>query len=275
MPGTLPMDVYCETTGSSLRVGPYNLADCWPASTVADFRLASEKITLSFRLELPEETTGQSRARLRDQGITGGRSGEKLTVTDSILDWRFGPLTTEAKRGSGDPPGLQNRRLAPCGVNGWCVRLAHASAHSFRPTWSQPTGTALTLGFVFCCTFGRAPAIVTRYGQTNFPPGCSSERRSGCTAAPLDGRTAGPGNDIAAEIAKQHSQSVKRLQDWIHQPSIAAENRGMTEGCEMMMNLLRDAGFTSVTKVPTDGQPDSRPSTPERREPSGSISCTT
>jgi acetylornithine deacetylase/succinyl-diaminopimelate desuccinylase-like protein len=60
---------------------------------------------------------------------------------------------------------------------------------------------------------------------------------------------------ISAEIAKQHDQSVKRLQDWIHQPSIAAENRGMTEGCQMMMDLLRDAGFTSVTKVPTDGQP--------------------
>jgi acetylornithine deacetylase/succinyl-diaminopimelate desuccinylase-like protein len=60
---------------------------------------------------------------------------------------------------------------------------------------------------------------------------------------------------ISAEIAKQHEQSVKRLQDWIHQPSIAAENRGMTEGCQMMMDLLRDAGFTSVTKVPTNGQP--------------------
>ena len=62
-------------------------------------------------------------------------------------------------------------------------------------------------------------------------------------------------NAISAEIAKQHDQSVKRLQDWIHQPSIAAENRGMTEGCQMMMDLLHDAGFTSVTKVPTDGQP--------------------
>jgi acetylornithine deacetylase/succinyl-diaminopimelate desuccinylase-like protein len=62
-------------------------------------------------------------------------------------------------------------------------------------------------------------------------------------------------NAISAEIAKQHDQSVKRLQDWIHQPSIAAENRGMTEGCQMMMDLLHDAGFTSVIKVPTDGQP--------------------
>ncbi len=62
-------------------------------------------------------------------------------------------------------------------------------------------------------------------------------------------------NAIYAEITKQHDQSVKRLQDWIHQPSIAAENRGMTEGCQMMMDLVRDAGFTGVTKVPTDGQP--------------------
>ena len=60
---------------------------------------------------------------------------------------------------------------------------------------------------------------------------------------------------ISAEIAKQHDQSVKRLQDWIHQPSIAAENRGMSEGCQMMMDLVRGAGFTNVTKVPTDGQP--------------------
>jgi acetylornithine deacetylase/succinyl-diaminopimelate desuccinylase-like protein len=29
----------------------------------------------------------------------------------------------------------------------------------------------------------------------------------------------------------------------------------MTEGCDLMMRLLRDAGFGEVTKVPTDGQP--------------------
>jgi acetylornithine deacetylase/succinyl-diaminopimelate desuccinylase-like protein len=60
---------------------------------------------------------------------------------------------------------------------------------------------------------------------------------------------------LRVEIEKHHDESVKRLQDWIRQPSIAAENRGMNEGCELTMRLLRDAGFTSVTKVPTDGQP--------------------
>ena len=60
---------------------------------------------------------------------------------------------------------------------------------------------------------------------------------------------------IRAEIEKRHEESVKRLQDWIRQPSIAAENRGMNEGCELTMRMLRDSGFQKVTKVPTDGQP--------------------
>src|SRR5437660_1025925 len=60
---------------------------------------------------------------------------------------------------------------------------------------------------------------------------------------------------IRAEIEKRHDESVKRLQDWIRQPSIAAENRGMNEGCDMMMRMLRDAGFQQATKISTDGQP--------------------
>lgn len=60
---------------------------------------------------------------------------------------------------------------------------------------------------------------------------------------------------IYAEIEKHHDESVHRLQEWIRQPSIAAENRGMTEGCELTMRMLREAGFTTVSKVPTDGHP--------------------
>ncbi len=60
---------------------------------------------------------------------------------------------------------------------------------------------------------------------------------------------------IFAEIGKRHDEAVKRLQTWIRQPSIAAENRGVNEGCELTMQMLRDAGFQSVSKVPTDGQP--------------------
>ncbi len=60
---------------------------------------------------------------------------------------------------------------------------------------------------------------------------------------------------VFAEITKRHDEAVQRLQHWIQQPSIAAENRGMTEGCELTMQMFRDAGFQQVTKVPTDGQP--------------------
>ena len=62
-------------------------------------------------------------------------------------------------------------------------------------------------------------------------------------------------DDIQTEIERRHQEAVARLQQWIHQPSIAAENNGVGEGCDLTMQLLRDAGFTQVTKLPTDGQP--------------------
>src|SRR5881392_110627 len=64
-------------------------------------------------------------------------------------------------------------------------------------------------------------------------------------------------NDLApikAEIAKRHDESVKRLQDWIGQVSIAAENRGYPEGAEYMAKLARDAGFQKATVINTDGK---------------------
>jgi len=60
---------------------------------------------------------------------------------------------------------------------------------------------------------------------------------------------------VHAQVEKRHDEAVRRLQEWVRQPSIAAENNGMTEGCDLTMRLLRDAGFGAVTKVPTDGQP--------------------
>ena len=49
--------------------------------------------------------------------------------------------------------------------------------------------------------------------------------------------------DIKAQITKQHDESVKRLQDWIGLPSIAAENRSFPEGPDYMAKLATDAGF--------------------------------
>jgi len=60
---------------------------------------------------------------------------------------------------------------------------------------------------------------------------------------------------IFAEVDKRHDESVSRIQDWIKQPTIAAENNGINEGCDLMMRLLRDAGCQQVTKSPTDLHP--------------------
>jgi acetylornithine deacetylase/succinyl-diaminopimelate desuccinylase-like protein len=64
-----------------------------------------------------------------------------------------------------------------------------------------------------------------------------------------------PPDDVIAQIAIQHDQTVKMLQNWIALPSIAAENRGYPDGAEYMAKLARDAGFTHVEVVPTAGKP--------------------
>src|SRR3989442_9793575 len=60
---------------------------------------------------------------------------------------------------------------------------------------------------------------------------------------------------IKAEITKRHDEAVKRLQDWIGQVSIAAEDRGYPEGAEYMAQLARNAGFQQATVINTDGKP--------------------
>jgi len=85
------------------------------------------------------------------------------------------------------------------------------------------------------------------WGVTATAAALSSAQLSFAAASDLD--------PIFKEVEKGHDESVKRLQTWIRQPSIAAENREVNEGCELTMQMLRDAGFQSVNKVPTDGQP--------------------
>src|SRR6267143_1729189 len=81
---------------------------------------------------------------------------------------------------------------------------------------------------------------------------------AGAATLTLNERTWAAADDfdpIRKEIGKRHDEALKRLQEWIHQPSIAAENNGVNEGCELTMRMLKDAGFNTATKVPTDGQP--------------------
>src|SRR5438552_3929172 len=60
---------------------------------------------------------------------------------------------------------------------------------------------------------------------------------------------------IASEIEKRHDESIGRLREWVKHPALAAEDRGMDEGCDLMMRLARDAGFQKATRVDTDGHP--------------------
>jgi acetylornithine deacetylase/succinyl-diaminopimelate desuccinylase-like protein len=61
--------------------------------------------------------------------------------------------------------------------------------------------------------------------------------------------------DVRKEITARHEEAVKRLQDWIALPSIAAESLNSAAGAERMAELARDAGFQKVTVIPTDGKP--------------------
>ena len=60
---------------------------------------------------------------------------------------------------------------------------------------------------------------------------------------------------VLAQIPKMHGENIKRLQDWIALPSIAAENRNFPQGPQYMAKLAEAAGFTGVKIIPTSGKP--------------------
>ena len=60
---------------------------------------------------------------------------------------------------------------------------------------------------------------------------------------------------IRAAAQSNKAADIKRIQDWIALPTIAAENRNVPEGAAYMEELARAAGFTGVRQVPTDGIP--------------------
>ncbi len=62
-------------------------------------------------------------------------------------------------------------------------------------------------------------------------------------------------SDVRAQIARQHDEGVRRLQDWIRLPSIAAQDLGYPEGPDHVVKLLQEAGFQQAVKIETDGKP--------------------
>ena len=79
-------------------------------------------------------------------------------------------------------------------------------------------------------------------------------------AVPTGVLSAAPAKDadkaaVLAQIPKMHAANIKRLQEWIALPSIAAENRNFPQGPEHMAKLAQEAGFTGVKLIPTAGKP--------------------
>ena len=77
-------------------------------------------------------------------------------------------------------------------------------------------------------------------------------------AAAAPGAALVPSGDKAAVLAQipgMHAENIKRLQDWIALPSIAAENRNFPQGPQYMAKLAEAAGFTGVKIIPTAGKP--------------------
>ena len=60
---------------------------------------------------------------------------------------------------------------------------------------------------------------------------------------------------MLAQIRRLHDTNVKRLQNWIALPSIAAMDLNYPAGPEYMAKLAREAGFTGVKLIPTSGKP--------------------
>jgi acetylornithine deacetylase/succinyl-diaminopimelate desuccinylase-like protein len=61
--------------------------------------------------------------------------------------------------------------------------------------------------------------------------------------------------DVKKALAAGHDAAVKRLQDWIALPSIAAENLNYPQGAEYMRKLALDAAFQHAEIVPSSGKP--------------------
>src|SRR6202158_477930 len=79
-------------------------------------------------------------------------------------------------------------------------------------------------------------------------------------ATPGTGFAAYAGDDadkqaVLQQIPRMHAENLKRLQEWIALPSIAAENRNYPQGPDYMAKLATDAGFTGVKLIPTSGKP--------------------
>ncbi|MCZ6686680.1 MAG: hypothetical protein O7C69_03135, partial [Gammaproteobacteria bacterium] len=65
----------------------------------------------------------------------------------------------------------------------------------------------------------------------------------------------GDHDEIYADIDRNLDRHLANLQRWVRQPSISAQNKGITEMAGMLRDDLRAIGFAEAELVPTDGHP--------------------
>ena len=75
----------------------------------------------------------------------------------------------------------------------------------------------------------------------------------GLAAALATAAVAAPRDQVIAEIAPNHAESLARLKTWIALPTIANMGLNHAEGAEHMRQLALDAGFQKARIVPTSG----------------------
>lgn len=66
---------------------------------------------------------------------------------------------------------------------------------------------------------------------------------------------AGRHDDVYRHIDANLKDHLAQLQRWVRQPSVSAQNRGITEMANLLANDLRTLGFKEVELVPTSGHP--------------------
>ena len=75
----------------------------------------------------------------------------------------------------------------------------------------------------------------------------------GLAAALATAAPAAPKDEVVAQIAPNHAESIARLKTWIALPTIANMGVNHAEGAEHMRQLALDAGFQKARIVPTSG----------------------
>ena len=78
---------------------------------------------------------------------------------------------------------------------------------------------------------------------------------AGTPLAALSAAEGADRNAVLAQIPGMREINLRRLQDWIALPSIAAENKNYPQGPEYMARLAHEAGFAAVKLIPTSGKP--------------------